>query len=86
VDAIETIEPQMVIESILSRRWEDRGEIGRHPGHGARGDFRIRIDSVAKPFGDRLFAAGKRSDDDEWYSEDGGERAGKDEEASKRRR
>jgi len=86
LSAIETIEPQMVIESILSRRWEDRGESGGRPGRGARGDFRIRIDSVAKPFSDSLFAAAKRSDDGEWYSEDVGEHAGKEEESSKRRR
>ncbi|HXZ88606.1 MAG TPA: hypothetical protein VEF07_08530, partial [Candidatus Binataceae bacterium] len=83
LNAIDTIDPHMVIEAILSRRGRD----GAGSERGRRGaDFRIRVDSVAKPFGDYVFAAGKRSDDGEWYSEDGGEHPGKDEEAAKRRR
>lgn len=83
LNPLATIDPHMVIEAVLSRRGPD----GAGSERGRRGgDFRIRIDSVAAPFSDNLFPAGKRSSDDAWYSEDSGERGGKDEETSKRRR
>ncbi len=83
-DALEKIEPQMVIESILSAEWEHWGSPRwyerKHDGHdiAVKPDFCIRTDSVGPgerllvraPNRSPLFKGGWTSYDGLWYSED----------------
>jgi hypothetical protein len=82
VEAVEAIEPQMVLEPMLSRYWRRWAEPGKmsdswtqeevHPGlvgKSSQPDFRIRKDSVG-PEGKRLFDAGELTDDNRWYTLD----------------
>jgi hypothetical protein len=68
-DAVERLDPQMVIESILSKRWQCPKITQSRQRREQKPDFCIRSDSVGA-FGSTVFTKGRTTQRGAWYAED----------------
>lgn len=69
--AIEAIEPQLVIESVLSREWEDWGRPRWYRGKEQKPDFAVLRDSIGFEYWRDLRFPHDQSFDEQWYGKRG---------------